>query len=281
MPCGRLFVVATPLGNLEDVSPRAVRVLGEVDLIAAEDTRHSRRLLRHYAISKPLISYHEHNEPERAVELIRRLNDGRDVALISDAGTPCISDPGYRVVRAAQEAGIEVVSVPGPSAVVAALSVSGLPADRYTFHGFFPRHAGAAYTLLSELGRLGGTHVFFEAPSRLIATLRHVIEDLAEAEVCVARELTKMFEQVTTGSPQALFEQYCGSRIRGECVLVIHVPAARIRESEYSSEQLREHVQERLRKGLSQRDAVRAVAEALGVSRNRVYAAAVEKNGAD
>lgn len=274
MDKGRLFVVATPIGNLEDLTARALRVLGEVDLIASEDTRHSRRLLDHYHIRTPLTSYHEHNESEKAQALLRELAQGRNVALITDAGTPGISDPGYRVVRAARREGYEVVAVPGPSALAAALSVSGLPTDGFSFHGFFPRKRSQAEEFLEAAGRQGGTHVFFESPHRLLDTLRAIGERLPEAQVCVARELTKIHEEVVLGSPREAAERFAGSPVRGECVLILHAEA-REAAADWGPEAIRARVDAAVReRGLSRRDAVRHVAAELGLPRNAVYQAA-------
>lgn len=274
--CGRLYVVATPIGNLEDISLRALGVLKSVALIAAEDTRHSKKLLNHFSIDTPLTSYHEHNESEKAQELIQEVLNGRDVALISDAGTPCISDPGYRLVRAAHEAGICVVSVPGPCAVSAALSISGLPTDRFTFHGFFPRKNSESANLLQSLDDLPGTHVFYESPNRLKKALEGVAKHLPEVEVRVARELTKTFEELLLGSAQEILDRIGTAEVKGECVLLLSVPSRTSRETEKSPEELRALVEELMRaQNLSRRDAVRRVAANLGISRNEVYSAAV------
>ncbi|MBN2309438.1 MAG: 16S rRNA (cytidine(1402)-2'-O)-methyltransferase [Candidatus Hydrogenedentes bacterium] len=278
MDAGRLFVVATPIGNLEDITRRALRVLGTVDLIAAEDTRHSKRLLRRFDITAPLVSYHDHNEAARAQVLIDELNQGKDIALISDAGTPCVSDPGYRIVRAAHEHGIEVVAVPGPSAAIAAVSISGLPNDRVTFHGFFPRKQSAAARLLELIRAIAGTHVFFESPRRLVATLQRLGEHLAGAEACVVRELTKQFEETLRGTPQALAEQLAARGVKGECVLVVHVPESPPDAENWSAADLREQVHRVMqRDGLSSRDAIRRVADTLHVPRRRVYEATVKE----
>ncbi len=276
MAFGRLYVVATPIGNLEDVTNRALRVLADVDCIAAEDTRHSRRLLERHGIRTPMVSYHDQNEAARTNELMETLEAGRDVALISDAGTPCVSDPGYRVVQAAHEHGVEVVAVPGPSAMVAALSVSGLPNHRVTFHGFFPRKRGDFDKLFDLVWPLGGTQVFFESPRRLTSTLERVAEAVPEAEVCVARELTKQFEEVVRGNPQTVLERFEGRSVKGECVVLLHVPESGQARVQWNAEQLRDLVREAMdRDGVSQRDAVRRVAEDLDIPRNQVYAAAV------
>ena len=275
MASGMLYVVATPIGNLEDMTPRAVRILREVDWIAAEDTRHSRALLTRHDIRTPLTSYHEHNEQEESVRLVASLETGKNGALISDAGTPCISDPGYRLVRAAREADVPVVAVPGACAPIAALSVSGLPTDRFTFHGFFPRKRSAAVQLLESLHALGGTHIFLEAPGRVEASLTAVADVMPDAETVIAREITKRFEEVLRGSPQALLEQIRGKGLRGECVLLLYAPTGAAPGEEMDDEALQGLVAEAMASGeLSYRDAVRRVAEETGVPRNRVYAAA-------
>lgn len=274
-----LFVVATPIGNLEDMTHRAVRVLVEVDLIAAEDTRHTKRLLSHYGIATRLTSYHDHNEVEKAATLLAELAAGRSVALVSDAGTPGISDPGYRLVRAAREAGHPVVPVPGACAAIAALSVSGLPADSFAFHGFFPRKRGQALELLEHLRRRPETHVFYESPRRVAGTLALVAEVLPDAEVAVARELTKLHEQFVRVRAVDLPARMGDLPDRGEYViLVTPAPSAK---PEMTAESLREAVRAAMeRDALSRRDAIRAVAEAHGIPRNEVYAATTGSGGA-
>jgi 16S rRNA (cytidine1402-2'-O)-methyltransferase len=276
MEAGCLYVVATPIGNLEDITARALRVLREVDLIASEDTRHSRRLLDHYGIATPLTSYHEHNEAQKAEELLALLEQGRNVALITDAGTPGVSDPGYRVVRGARERGLRVAAVPGPSALVAALSVSGLPTDRFAFHGFFPRKEGQANEALDRIKASGGTHVFFESPHRLAKTLQQVAARMPEAEVAVARELTKVYEEVMTGPAAELAERVAAlDGVRGECVLMLHTSDETAPAEAWTDDALRARVERAMaEEGLSRRDAVRKVAADLGLPRNAVYAAA-------
>lgn len=275
---GRLFVVATPIGNLEDITARALRVLREADLIACEDTRHSRRLLDHYGIATPLTSYHEHNEAAKAEDLVERLARGDDVALITDAGTPCISDPGYRVVRAARARGLEVVAVPGPSAPMAALSISGLPSDHFTFHGFFPRKAGQAEKAVKRMVAMGGTHLFFESPHRLANTLAWLAERLPGAQACVARELTKIHEEVREGDLEELARQFNQTGVRGECVLLVHLAPETAPVGEWTAEALRARVQDETARGLSRRDAIRKVASDLNLPRNTVYAAATGRD---
>jgi 16S rRNA (cytidine1402-2'-O)-methyltransferase len=273
---GRLFVVATPIGNMEDLSPRAVRVLNEADLIAAEDTRHSRKLLDHFDIDTPLTSYHEHNEREKAAVLVAELEDGKDIALITDAGTPCVSDPGYRVVRAASEAGIEVVAIPGASALLAALSISGLPSDCFTFHGFFPRKRGACKDILKLVAK-GGTHIVYESPHRLVATLDLLAEQLPEAEVCVARELTKLHEEVLRGTPVTVRDFFADRIVKGECVILIH-QTTQADGTTYTDAELRERVEAFMAaEDVSRRDAARQIAMDLNLPRRRVYNASMEE----
>ncbi len=219
---GVLYVVATPIGNLEDLSARAVRILGEVDVIACEDTRHSARLLSAHAIRTPTISYFEHNEQHRTPVLIERLARGENVALISDAGSPAISDPGYRLVSAAMAAGIRVAAVPGPSAAVAAISISGLPTDRFTFEGFLPQRAGARRNAIAALKREPRTMVFFEAARRLAGTLEDMATTFGAArEAAVVREITKTFEESVRGTLSELHARFTAVESRGEIVLVV------------------------------------------------------------
>ncbi|MCP4642242.1 MAG: 16S rRNA (cytidine(1402)-2'-O)-methyltransferase [bacterium] len=273
---GALFVVATPIGNLGDITKRALQVLSDVDLIAAEDTRHSKKLLDHFAIDTPLISYHDHNEQARAESLLKELAMGRDVALVTDAGTPCVSDPGYRIVRSAQDQGYRVVAVPGASALPAALSVSGLPNTQVTFHGFFPRKKGDAERLIAKAVAFGGTHAFFESPNRLRATLHALGEHAAGAEVCVARELTKQFEEVVRGTAEEVLAQFEDRKVKGECVVLVHAQDSA--GGSVSDEELQRRVRDAMEiEGLSHRDAAREVAASLGVPRRRVYEATLDR----
>lgn len=277
MRTGSLYVVATPIGNLEDITARALRVLGEVACIAAEDTRRTGQLLRHFGIATPLVSYHEHNERQRVEPLIDRLLAGEDLALVTDAGTPCVSDPGYRIVRAAHDVGVRVVCVPGPSALVGALSVSGLPNARVAFRGFFPRKAGEAQAELRGVAGSGVTTLYFESPNRLAATLNLIAGALPEAEVCVARELTKVHEEVARGPAAELARRFERTPARGECVLAIHDAEATAMAATHEPGALCERVRDLMqREGMSQRDAIQRVAQALGIPRKAVYAAAVK-----
>ena len=213
-------MVSTPIGNLEDITGRALKVLAAVDLIAAEDTRHSGRLLAHFDIKTDLISNHEHNEIARAGELLRRLEEGRDIALISDAGTPSISDPGYRLINLAAERGIDVVPIPGPSAVMAALVASGLPTDRFLFEGFLPRKKGRRERL-RKLADFDGTVVIFESNMRVAKTLKDIQTVFGSRPVAVCRELTKLHEEVLRGELGQVLTALDGRSLKGECVLVI------------------------------------------------------------
>ena len=218
---GTLYLVATPIGNLADITHRAIDVLNKVSLIACEDTRHTRKLLQHYGIPTKTISYHEHNEQERARQVIELLREGKDIAVVSDAGTPAISDPGFRLVRAAIENALTVVPVPGPSALITALIAAGLPTDEFFFTGFLPARSNARRTRLGELTSVPATLIFYEAPHRLAETLKDALEILGEREAVVARELTKLHEELRRGRLSELAEHYSNEEPRGEIVLLI------------------------------------------------------------
>ncbi|HEY7519677.1 MAG TPA: 16S rRNA (cytidine(1402)-2'-O)-methyltransferase [Methylomirabilota bacterium] len=218
---GTLFVVATPIGNLEDISARALRVLREVDVIACEDTRRTRGLLAHFDIHTPTVSYYEHNKLVRGPQLLRRLAEGGSVALVTDAGTPGISDPGFMLVRDARAAGAAVVPVPGPSAVAAALSAAGVPGDRFVFDGFLPVKPGRRLNRLKALRALGTTIVVYESPHRIVAALEAMAEVFGDVEIVVARELTKQFEEIVRATPAAHLERLRASAPRGEFAIVI------------------------------------------------------------
>jgi len=218
---GTLYLVATPIGNLEDITLRALRVLRECDVVAAEDTRRTGQLLKHFQISKPMLSYFQFNEAKRSEEIVDRLQRGQKVALVSDAGSPGISDPGERVVRAAVAKGLRVESVPGPSAVVAAITASGLPADEFHFVGFLPHKSGQRRNRLESLKTTGGTLVLYESPYRIEKLLGELREVFPEREVVLARELTKKFEEYLRGRPAALLEVAVKRSLKGEFVVMI------------------------------------------------------------
>jgi 16S rRNA (cytidine1402-2'-O)-methyltransferase len=216
-----LYLVATPIGNLEDITMRALRVLRECDVVAAEDTRHSGQLLKHFEISKPMISYFQFNEAKRSEEIIDRLRRGEKVALVTDAGSPGISDPGERVVRAAIKAGFRVESVPGPSAVIAALTASGLPADEFYFVGFLPHKSGQRRNRLEKLKSISATLIFYESPYRIEKLLTELADILSNRDVVLARELTKKFEEYLRGKPAELLEVLKKRSLKGEFVVLV------------------------------------------------------------
>jgi len=267
---GCVYVVATPIGNLEDLSPRARRVLAEVAVIACEDTRRTARLCSRFEIATPRLSLHEHNERRRTPALLEKLAAGASVALVSDAGTPLVSDPGSRFVAAAIEAGYRVVPVPGPSAVLAALVASGLPSDAFSFFGFLPRKGRARETRLADLRRAPGALVLFEAPGRVRETLRDLNEALGERRVAVARELTKAFEEIVRGRLGSLAIE----EPRGEVTIVVE--AAEAPEPEMPSEA---EIDRLLEEGLSPRDAARELALSRGIPRSRAYALVLRRAG--
>lgn len=219
---GTLYVVATPIGNLQDITLRALRLLGEVDLIAAEDTRHTRKLLSHHGISRPLVSYHEHNKQRQASHLLALLQEGQNIALVTDAGTPCISDPGYFLLQTLIAHAIPIVPIPGPAAVMAALSVAGLPTDRFVFEGFLPPKGGKRRQRLEALRQEPRTIVVYESPHRLLRLLQDLVTHFGpERRVVLTRELTKHFEETRRGTASTLLEDLQGRTIRGECTVVI------------------------------------------------------------
>jgi 16S rRNA (cytidine1402-2'-O)-methyltransferase len=273
---GGLYLVATPIGNLADVTLRALGVLARADIVYCEDTRHSRVLLAHYAISRPTRPYHEHNAERERPRVLAELSAGKSVAVISDAGTPLISDPGYKLVREAIAAGHSVISLPGPSAVLAALATAGLATDTFMFAGFLPPRQKARQDRLAELKAVPATLVFFEAPSRLAGTLADIGAVLGNRAAAVARELTKLYEEVRRGSPDELARWAAEGEPRGEMVVLVGPPTAVAATDETIVVRL-----EALLATMSLRDAARAVAEELNVARSRVYhlGLALKQNG--
>jgi 16S rRNA (cytidine1402-2'-O)-methyltransferase len=265
---GTLYVVATPIGNLEDITARALRILREVALIAAEDTRHSRKLLNHFGIRTPLISCHEHNEQQRQELLLGRLLGGESVALISDAGTPAIADPGYRLVRACHAAGVTVAPIPGPSAIITALCAAGEPTDRFVFEGFLPAKAAAREATLRGVCGEPRTVVCYEAPHRLLATFAVIAAVWGEARpLVVARELTKLHEELFRGTVGEALTHFGAARVRGEVVLILPPFAAAAPERD-----LLAVLRELLAGGvLSRKAAVKQVAKEFGVASDEVY----------
>jgi 16S rRNA (cytidine1402-2'-O)-methyltransferase len=270
---GTLYLVATPIGNLADITHRALQILRDVDLIACEDTRHTRKLLQHYGIDTKTISYHEHNEQQRAGELIELIKQGSDVAIVSDAGTPSISDPGFRLVRAAVEQNIGIVPLPGPSALISALIAAGLPTDQFFFGGFLPARSSARRARFDELRSIPGTLIFYEAPHRLATSLRDAHEILGEREAVVARELTKLHEEIRRGRLSELAEHYSSSeQPRGEIVLLIDrtvLDDAAARSEKPAS--IAALVKQFETDGLDHRAALKKAARELGLSRAEAY----------
>jgi 16S rRNA (cytidine1402-2'-O)-methyltransferase len=269
MPIGTLYIVATPIGNLEDITFRAVRTLKEVDLIAAEDTRHSRKLLSHFGISRPLTSYFDHNKEFKGNYLLGKLTEGLSVALISDAGTPCISDPGYQLVRDAAAAGVRVIPIPGPSAAITALAASGLTTNRFTFEGFLPNRQGKRRERLTHLKGEDDVLIFYESPNRLAASLADMAEILGDREAVVARELTKIYEEFVRGPLSRVAEKFGEGKVRGEVVILV-APAAEQEEIDLPS--VSSILQGLLASGdISLKDAVKRVALETGLPRGEVY----------
>ena len=273
---GSLYIVATPIGNLEDITLRGLRVLKEVDLIAAEDTRRSRILLNHYGIVTPLTSYHEHNEKTKARQLVGRLTHGNNLALVSDAGTPVISDPGYRLVVEALRGGIRVVPIPGACALTAVLSAGGLPTDRFVFEGFLPAKRKERRERLRTLSGEGRTLTFYEAPHRLIETLNDLIEILGDREVVVAREVSKIHEEFLRGRLNEVAEQIRNREIRGELTLLV---SGSQEQSEISQDQINAEIRKLKNKGMRVKEIAEILGEKFGYSKKEIYRLALVQSG--
>jgi 16S rRNA (cytidine1402-2'-O)-methyltransferase len=266
-----LYIVGTPIGNLEDITLRALRALREADLIAAEDTRHTRKLLSHYDIHTPLTSYHEHNKKTKGPQLIAKLLSGTSIALVSNAGMPGISDPGHDLIIAALEKDIEVTIVPGPSALLSALVMSGLPTHEFAFLGFPPRKAGERKEFVERALKSDKTIILFEATNRLINLLELTVKRAPDRKAAVARELTKKFEQVIRGTPDELLEHFRKHEPKGECVVLIEgssQPLEQASEERLSSTELVERL---MQEGVPKKEAMREAARRLGLSRRAVY----------
>ncbi len=274
MSIGTLYIIATPIGNLEDITLRALRILKDVDLVAAEDTRHSRKLLTHFGISKPLTSYFDHNKNIKGALILDKLRNGMSVALISDAGTPCISDPGYQLVRDAVREGIDVVPIPGPCAAVSALSASGLPTDSFAFEGFLPNRVGKRREKLGRLKDESRVLIFYEAPTRLVASLSDILEIMGDREVVLAREVTKVYEEFLRGPLSHVMESLKERQVKGEIVLILapHDSVADTVDDRDIEEMLERYL---AADGLSVKDAVKRVALETGMPRGMVYEAAL------
>jgi 16S rRNA (cytidine1402-2'-O)-methyltransferase len=263
-----LYIVATPIGNLEDITMRALRILRESDLIACEDTRQTRKLLDHYGIAKPVTSYHDHNESARAAELIERVKGGESIALVSDAGTPLISDPGYRLVAAAIAAGIAVVPIPGPSAVMGALAAAGLATDSFRFCGFLPPKTSQRKKVLEEFKNEPCTLVFYEAPHRILETLEDIGTVMRARSVVIARELTKLHEEFLRGSAADLHATLSARpSVKGEITLLI----GKAEQAEVDDTPIEEAIRQLEASGVQRMEAIKQVAKARALSKREVY----------
>lgn len=271
---GTLYIVSTPIGNLEDITLRSLKVLRAVRVIAAEDTRHTQQLLRHYDIYTPQTSYHDHNKEEKGEILISKLKEGDDVALVSDAGTPGISDPGYYLINRAIEEGIPVTSIPGPTASIAALSISGLPTDSFVFEGFLPAKGTARQKKLRELSAERRTMILFEAPHRLLASLKDIREVLGDRRIVLTRELTKVFEEVLRGNVSEVIRKVEGRKVKGEITIILEGAAEK---AEVATVDLQDYLRRLIgAEGLSLKDAVSRASRDLHIPRNKVYKEALK-----
>jgi 16S rRNA (cytidine1402-2'-O)-methyltransferase len=269
---GILYIVATPIGNMDDITLRAIRTLQEADLIACEDTRQTRKLLNHLGIDKPTVSYHEHNEAQRAGELAAKLRGGSSIALVSDAGTPLVSDPGYRLVAAALDAGANVVPIPGASAALSALAASGLATDSFRFCGFLPPKSVARRKVLEALKDESCTLIFYEAPHRVIETLRDIAELAPDRRVVVARELTKLHEEFLRGTAAGVGRELeSRPSVKGEITLLVERSTSVKCSTEDTSESLEQAVRALELRGVARMDAIKQVAHDRGLSKRDVY----------
>jgi 16S rRNA (cytidine1402-2'-O)-methyltransferase len=267
---GILYLVATPIGNLEDISPRAVRVLREVSLIAAEDTRHTGKLLKHFGIETPLTSYFEHNKLNKLDFILEKLSSA-DVALVSDAGTPAINDPGYELVRAALASGFDVKPVPGPSAPIAALAVSGLPTDSFLYLGYLPHKTSERHRLVGQIANLSYTLIFLESPHRIVESLEDILSILGDRRICAAREMTKMFEEYWRGTISGAVEYFKSQPARGEFTLVVE-GKTKDESGKWTEEALRAAIEKELRSEKSAKEISIELAKQSGWTKREIYA---------
>ncbi|MBQ3665953.1 MAG: 16S rRNA (cytidine(1402)-2'-O)-methyltransferase [Lachnospiraceae bacterium] len=277
---GKLYLCATPIGNLEDITYRVIRVLKEVDLIGAEDTRHSIKLLNHFEINTPMTSYHEFNKYEKAEKLINLLKEGKNIALITDAGTPGISDPGEVLVERCFDEGIEVSSVPGPAACITALTMSGLSTRRFAFEAFLPREKKERAVILEELKNEMRTIILYEAPHHLLGTLKELYETVGDRRITLCRELTKKYEEAKRVTISELIEKYEKEEPKGECVLVIEGKSydelRKENESKWQERSIEEHMEYYESQGIDRKDAMKKVAKDRGVSKRDIYQYLIE-----
>ncbi|MFA5880765.1 MAG: 16S rRNA (cytidine(1402)-2'-O)-methyltransferase [Eubacteriales bacterium] len=274
---GSLYLCATPIGNLEDVTLRALRIMREVSLIAAEDTRHTRKLLSRYDIHTPLTSYHEHNKREKGPKLVAQLKEGKDIALVSDAGTPGISDPGQELVLLAVEEGLTVIPVPGASAVIAALTSSGLSTGRFAFEGFLPRVRKERNKVLNQIVAEERSFVFYESPQRIMKTLQEILAFAGDRNIVVARELTKVHEEILRGQISQIIEHFRGHSPKGEFTVVLDGRNDKTKELPIrSSSDLYKMVTGYLVQGFDKKGAIKETARTIGISKKEVYSAVLE-----
>lgn len=275
-----LYLLATPIGNLEDITLRCLRILKEADIIAAEDTRQTAKLLNHYDIKKPMISYHEHNKKTKGEEIINLLLEGNTVALVSDAGMPCISDPGEDLVRLCIERGIEVAAIPGPSASLTALSISGLSTSRFVFEGFLPVKGKDRRERLEKLSKEERTVILYEAPHRLLSTLKDLNEYLGNPKISISRELTKKFEETVRTDLEGAIEEFGNRSIKGEFVLIIEGKSSAELQAEEGKQwealSVKDHIIMHMEKGLSKKEAVAQVAKERNMKKKEVYNISIE-----
>lgn len=272
---GKLYLCATPIGNLEDITFRVLRTLKEVDLIAAEDTRHSIKLLNHFDIKTPMTSYHEFNKVEKAKYLVEKMLEGTNIALVTDAGTPGISDPGEELVRQCYEAGVEVTSLPGPAACITALTMSGMATRRFAFEAFLPADKKEKQVILEELKNETRTIILYEAPHRLVRTLGELLEALGDRKISVCRELTKKYETVFRTTISEALAHYEAEEPKGECVLVIegksHEEIQKEKEQAWETMPIEDHMEKYLSQGIDKKEAMKKVAKDRGISKRDVY----------
>lgn len=274
---GKIYLVATPIGNLSDISIRAVDTLKNVDIIACEDTRNTIKLLNHFEIKAPLTSYHEYNKIDKAYELCEKVKTGKNIAFVSDAGMPAISDPGYELVDIAYKQGLNVTVIPGASAVVSALAISGISSRRFSFEGFLPSDKNEKKEILTELSQESRTIILYEAPHRLLKTLKELFECLGDRKISIVRELTKLHEEVIRGNLGKIIADYesCDIAVRGEYVLVIEGKSLLEKRSErqksFEEISIKEHFDKYILMGLDKKEAMKAVAKDRGIQKREVY----------
>ncbi|MCK8824495.1 16S rRNA (cytidine(1402)-2'-O)-methyltransferase [Fuchsiella alkaliacetigena] len=279
MGAGILYICGTPIGNLEDISLRALKILKQVDFIAAEDTRRTQNLLNHYEIDTSLISYHEHNEEKKGPQIIDRLKSGQDIALVSDAGMPGISDPGYKLTALADQAGIRVVPIPGPTAMTAALVASGLPTDKFVFEGFLPSKSKQREKRLRELGAEGRTIVFYESPYRLKECLSSILDVLGNRKIAVWREITKKFEEKIAGTVKEVLTRFEEESPRGEITIVLDgadLDKIQNKDAGWKHLSILEHLQLLMEKGVTKKKAIKIVAQERDLPKREVYEVGIQ-----